>query len=562
MAEHPQLNATQSPWMSCDVGLGPVIVKGPSILECNGSTVPFPHSSSLVLFGPTSTHSVSITDSALRVELSNIILEQNDPISVIRSTVSFALIGSNHIHSFSGPGIACAEGANLSFSAAADSSLTVVSPTTGIGASPQSQCSELEILNGSYTASGSTGIGGSFNSTVEKLRIRGGAITAIGDLGAALGSGHSNKSGSSTIGSLTISNSVINATGKSGAAIGAGASNGSKSVVTRLEITNAAITATGYRGSGIGAGASDESGVSAIESISIAGGRVTAVGHYGAAIGAGTGTAKTSVGKLAIANTTLNVTGMAGGAAIGPGFSHGIEPTRVDEIVFTGLVFVNGHSEVYRRPIEATSIVVGNGSIVATVREGPVFGSSVTSVGPFQMLVFYGEPPQQYSEPFSGLEAKWLLVEQIILPVRSVWDFCITEKKIPFERCFAMNVSELSGFIVSLPGRGSYDVSASAGEYIGFLQPFPGEEHFDVGWAPYVTPAAKFFFPRDVNETGTEPPASETKEKASEAMPADASAATVGQTADAKSVGHQAVDENPSVNLNGRPDEAAKVAEL
>jgi hypothetical protein len=206
-----------------------------------------------------------------------------------------------------------------------------------------------------------------------------------------------------------------------------------------------------------------------------------------------------------ISDSRINASGLRGGAGIGPGFSHGIEPTELELLVFSGTVRILCDAAVYRRPIEATTIHVGSASIVITALESPVFGSTVASIDTFDMLIYYVEPAVRYNEPFSGMCAKWLLVGRLLLPEQGLWDFCVSEPKIKFAKCFDMNVTALSGFMVSLPGRGTYDINATRPDFFGFLQPFPGEEHFAVGWAPYVTPAGKFFFPRNLTDAEVPP---------------------------------------------------------
>jgi hypothetical protein len=194
------------------------VVSDLDVHQCNGAGATFRHDFALFLTGKTSSHNVFVTDSNLQIILSSVSLSESDPFSVVRSSVSVVLLGSNRIDSFATTGVSCSEGSNLSIRSDGDGSLSVLSTgsAAAIGASALSHCNSVEIVNGSYTVSGGTGIGASANSTLETFVIRGGRITAAGTVGSAVGGGYSELGGSSAVGEFRILNAVINAAGEDG----------------------------------------------------------------------------------------------------------------------------------------------------------------------------------------------------------------------------------------------------------------------------------------------------------------------------------------------------------
>lgn len=107
-------------------------------------------------------------------------------------------------------------------------------------------------------------IGASFWKSVQKIQINGGTVTAEvkenSGLGAAIGSGYSNRLGVSTA-QIHITGGKINVYALYGAGIGSGSGSGSASKA-QVKIDGGMITAHSWKGASVGSG---ESGSSEIE---------------------------------------------------------------------------------------------------------------------------------------------------------------------------------------------------------------------------------------------------------------------------------------------------------
>jgi hypothetical protein len=168
----------------CDVALGPVIVSGNTLFECNGTDF-FIASPDLIITGETSEHGVEIVDSQLHVTLSDADIGSSSPFACISSSVELLLEGDNIVTSSSGgvPAIECRALSNITFYTRFDGSLTAVAGPdgAGIGAGRGSHCHSLVFVNGTFTARGNVGAGigsSSSDSSVNSIIIVGGNISA------------------------------------------------------------------------------------------------------------------------------------------------------------------------------------------------------------------------------------------------------------------------------------------------------------------------------------------------------------------------------------------------
>ena len=173
-------------------------------------------------------------------------------------------------------GISVAEKAQITIDCKpdADGSLEVVSQARGnsgaaIGGAPEADAGTIIINGGTVTAklSGSSfaaAIGASFWKSVQKIQINGGTVTADvkenSGLGAAIGSGYSNRLGVSTA-QIHITGGKINVHAQYGAGIGSGSGSGFASNA-QVKIDGGMITAYSGKGASVGSG---ESGSSQIE---------------------------------------------------------------------------------------------------------------------------------------------------------------------------------------------------------------------------------------------------------------------------------------------------------
>jgi hypothetical protein len=102
--------------MTCSLNLGPVVVIGAEVIQCNTSTVPFPHNSHLTVIGSSTSSRVAIQGSQLTAILSNGSLTSVSPFVISNSAVTLSVEGSNNITSTSTDhaGIQCADLSNIS----------------------------------------------------------------------------------------------------------------------------------------------------------------------------------------------------------------------------------------------------------------------------------------------------------------------------------------------------------------------------------------------------------------------------------------------------------------
>ena len=193
------------------------------------------------------------------------------------------LNGTNTVTGFSEkyPGIFVSSGKTLvingtgELNASSNGSYDNGSGGAGIGGGNGMDCGNIEIQNGTVTATGKengAGIGGGYNANCGNITISGGTVTATGGYRAA-GIGGGKRQSTSSCGNITISGGTITATGGEDAAgIGGGRGNGntSKSSCGTITITSGVTSVSATKGgdnapNSIGAGRYGDCGAVTIE---------------------------------------------------------------------------------------------------------------------------------------------------------------------------------------------------------------------------------------------------------------------------------------------------------
>jgi hypothetical protein len=382
----------------------------------------------------------------------------------------------------------------------------------------------LSIRGGNLTASGSSGAGvGSGRgegvtsvSRVTSIEITGGNLDAVGESAAGLGSGFGYLSGSSIVNNLTIAGGTVRARGSLGAGIGSGRAerDSGTSLVTELTVVNATIEAVGSSAAGIGSGYACSSGRSSVLSVRILSGNITASGSAGAGIGSGDAYlyGNSSVTRLTLSNGTINAKGLSAGAGVGSGLSssHGDSnvPSLIivngkisaigsskpgiggtDSLTFSGVSELSAYSTADSFPIDASSIIFANASVIAQTSGSRVFGRSPVGSGDSELSLLYQSVTASGSEPLSGFGGHFLQIGELNFPDIGDWHLRIFAHS--YERSFPVIVgpSKLASLIMSVPAAGDYRVDAVSGSANGYLESISSGFVFAVDGFSFVAEA-------------------------------------------------------------------------
>jgi hypothetical protein len=218
----------------------------------------------------------------------------------------------------------------------------------------------------------------------------------------------------------------------SGAGIGSGLASDGNSTVGSVTILNGNITASSPDGgAGIGAGYGSYAAISLIENLSILGGKITA-------------------------NGTLTGTGSGG------------EGGEVQFLKFSGNTTVTCDSDPGKFPVNASSIVLSNGSLIFTTPRNQLFGVSPSSSGLLNLLVMYEIVTTQWSESLSQLNVSLLQIGNITAPESRDWKLCICGEC--QQECYLTQSSVVKSLIVSVGSKGNHSVKMLGHEISGFLK--------------------------------------------------------------------------------------------
>jgi hypothetical protein len=239
-----------------------------------------------------------------------------------------------------------------------------------------------------------------------------------------------------------------------GSGIGSGRAEVGHSTVWKLTILNGNITASSSNGgAGIGAGNGVIGGSSLVRNLSIHGGMITSKGTF---------------------------------AGIGSGGEGG----EVTIMTFSGNPMIICYANLIHFPVNASSIIITNASLIFATPRNRLFGVSPSSSTLFKMMIMYGDVTRQGHEPVSKLNATFLQIENITAPLSKDWLFSVCGAG-P-EDCYQSRSTNVKSIIVTLPWQGNYSVKMFHETISGFLESEKDVSIFDVGSDHLFVPDAYF----------------------------------------------------------------------
>jgi hypothetical protein len=233
--------------MRCDISESDVQI-GPISVECNSLNAT--NATYVIVTGATSTHRISVSSYDVTLELSNVTLTSDDPLTINDSDVTVILTQSNTIRAKSGSALGCFGSSIDVLSSGSTSSLTASASgdSAALGAGIAAQCDSLTIRNGTYfiTSDSGAGIGtsGGIDSSLRTLTVEDGRYSIASVNGSGIGAGY----GSSTVASLVIDNGTYGIVSSNAAAIGTSQTPDSR--VVNLTIRNGTFSLSGAPGIG------------------------------------------------------------------------------------------------------------------------------------------------------------------------------------------------------------------------------------------------------------------------------------------------------------------------
>jgi hypothetical protein len=235
-------------------------------------------------------------------------------------------------------------------------------------------------------------------------------------------------------------------------------------------ILNGNITAiSSSYGAGIGSGMGGYTSTSTVLNLTILNGNITArSSDRGAGIGAGYGTSQrlSRVGILSILDGTITANGPL--ASIG---SSG-EGSEVQLLRFSGNAMLICNTDATKYPVNASSIVFSNASLVFATSGNRLFGVSPSSSALFDLAIVYESVTVQNNEPFSKLNATFLQIGNLTIPRSSHWTFCVSG--MGHNDCFLTRSSIVKSLVMRVPSAGNYLVKAFNDVTSGFLETSEG----------------------------------------------------------------------------------------
>jgi hypothetical protein len=185
---------------------------------------------------------------------------------------------------------------------------------------------------------------------------------------------------------------------------------------------------------------------------------------WGAGIGAGRGESggKSFVETLAIMGGRISANGTLAG--IGSGGEGG----EVKQLRFAGRAVLICDAIFTKFPINASSIVLTNASLVFTTPRNRLFGVGPSSSGLLNLVIVYGNVTTQGSEPLSNLKATFLQIGNITVPLSNDWTICVSGSG--YEHCSLTRSAVMKSLIVTVPLEGNYSIEVVSDAESGRLE--------------------------------------------------------------------------------------------
>jgi hypothetical protein len=184
-------------------------------------------------------------------------------------------------------------------------------------------------------------------------------------------------------------------------------------------------------GAGIGAGRGVNGGISFVRSLSIRGGKMTA-------------------------NGTL--------AGIGSGGEGG----EVELLRFSGNAVLTCDANVTKFPVNASSIVFSNASLIFITSRNRLFGVSPSSSNLLNLVIVYLNVTNEENGPLLKLNGTLLEIGNVTIPLSSYWMLCMSG--VGCEDWDETGSSSVKSLIVSIPSEGNYSVKMFCDVRTGLLE--------------------------------------------------------------------------------------------
>jgi hypothetical protein len=191
--------------------------------------------------------------------------------------------------------------------------------------------------------------------------------------------------------------------------------------IANLTICNCSVVVnSSSAGSGIGPGSSLQGGLSKIDMVWIANSTVRSMSSSGAAIGCG----------------------LRGG--------------ELDLLLLSGSCLIDCKSNGLTPGVNATSIVISDGSFVFVSDDAPLFGTCPSSVGRFDMVIVYHEVSSEATERLCSLPGPFLHVGNLSIPCPESCSFEFCVRTSGLERCFDDTTPRILSVIVRTDSKTDY----------------------------------------------------------------------------------------------------------
>jgi hypothetical protein len=228
-------------------------------------------------------------------------------------------------------------------------------------------------------------------------------------------------------------------------------------------------------GSGIGSGLG-EIGNSTVVNLTIVSGNITAnSSSYGSGIGSGQGiqSGSSTVEFLSVLGGTIRSDGVL------VGIGSGGEGSETRRVTFSGTVAVICNADGTKFPINASSILLSDASLIFVTQGDRLFGVSPSHEGWLNLTILYGSTTSPEAEPLLGLNAAILQIGNLSFNPPIDWHgsaalpctFCIS--RAGDGGCIATHsteVTEVESAVLSLPSSGSYSIRAMLDGWIGVFE--------------------------------------------------------------------------------------------
>jgi hypothetical protein len=156
----------------------------------------------------------------------------------------------------------------------------------------------------------------------------------------------------------------------------------------------------------------------------------------------------------------------AKGALVGIG--SGGEGGEIELLRFSGKSVLTCDARLGKFPVNASSIIFTNSSVVFATAGNRLFGVNPSSFDLFSLVIVYGNVTTKGEERLSNLNATLLQIGNLTVPPSSRWMVCVSDES--YEDCYLTRSSVMKSLIVSVRSEGNYSVKLFSETTSGFLK--------------------------------------------------------------------------------------------